>query len=306
MTVARQVVAGRSHFISRRCTQRQLLLRPDRGVEQIYLYCLGEAAARYEVTLHGFIAMSNHQHLHVRDNRGNFPEFLAHLNKMIAKAMNARLGRWENFWATEQANAVYLVEPADRFAKLVYLLANPVAAHLVDRIADWPGASSLGLHLSGRSLTIERPRSFFSADGTMPAEVTLRIERPDGFEHLSESEWRQKLHDALTEEEERARVERRERGMGVLGRKAVLRAEPTDQPRTVEPRGGLRPHVACLNEARRMVELAALTAFRHARTAALVRALAGDLTVLFPFGTYRIRGFFRTANPPTSALSLSA
>ena len=75
MTIARQVVAGRTYLISRRCTQRQLLLRPDGTVEQIYLYCLGEAAQRYDVTLHGFIAMSNHEHLLVRDNHGNFPSF---------------------------------------------------------------------------------------------------------------------------------------------------------------------------------------------------------------------------------------
>src|SRR5262249_28550468 len=154
MTVARQVEAGRTHLMTRRCTQRQMLLRPDREVEQIYLYCLAEAAERYDITLNGFIAMSNHQHVILRDNHGNFPEFLAHVNKMIAKAMNTHLGRWENFWSAEQANAVYLVEAADRFAKLVYILANPVAAHLVDRVTDWPGASSLALNLSGRTQTI--------------------------------------------------------------------------------------------------------------------------------------------------------
>ncbi|MBN9166023.1 MAG: transposase, partial [Myxococcales bacterium] len=84
MTLARQVVAGRTYLISRRCTQRQFLLRPDPMTEQIYLYCLGEAAQRYEITLHGFIAMSNHQHLLVRDNHANFPAFLAHLHKMLS------------------------------------------------------------------------------------------------------------------------------------------------------------------------------------------------------------------------------
>lgn len=303
MTVARQVVAGRTYLMTRRCTQRQLLLRPDACVKQIYLYCLGEAAQRYDITLHGFNALSNHQHLVVRDNRGNFPEFLAHFDKMIAKAMNARLGRWENFWATEQANAVYLVESADRFAKLVYLLANPVADHLVDRISDWPGACSHGLSLSGRTLTVQRPRGFFRPNGKMPDEVTLRIERPDGFEDLSDAEWITKLQDALRVEEDRAREERRIAGRGVLGRKAVLRAEPTDRPRTVEPRRGLRPHVACLDESRRVLELTALVAFRIMRRAAVDRTLAGERDVVFPFGTYRVRGFFRTADAP---LALSA
>jgi putative transposase len=298
MTLARQVVAGRTYFISRRCTQRQFLLRPEPIVEQIYHYCLGEAAQRYDITLHGFNAMSNHQHLMVRDNHANLPDFLAHLNKMIAKAMNALRGRWENFWATEQPNAVYLVEPADRFAKLVYLLANPVADDLVDRVSDWPGACSLGLHLSGRTKTVKRPRVFFRSDGKMPEEVTLRIERPEGFEELSEAEWVAKLGDAIRREEERAREQRRAAGRGVLGRKGVLRVEPTDSPKTVEPRRGLRPHVACLNKARRRSELAALVAFRAKRWAALLRYLEGARDVVFPHGTYRIRGLFLSAPAP--------
>jgi hypothetical protein len=279
-----------------------MLLRPGDNARQIYLYCLAEAASRYDITLNGYIAMSNHQHVILRDNQGNFPEFLAHLNKMIAKAMNTLLGRWENFWSSEQPNAVYLVEAADRFAKLVYILANPVAAHLVDRVTDWPGASSLALNLSGHTLTIKRPRCFFSPKGTMPEEVTLRIERPDGYENLSEPEWSELLRGALVKEEERARAERQEAGIGVLGRKGVLLTKPTDQPESVERRRRLRPHLACLDRVRRAVELAALAAFRLARAAALERNLAGDLHALFPAGTYRIRGFFRTVRPPAVAL----
>lgn len=295
MTLPRQVIAGRTYLISRRCTQRQMLLRPEPLVEQIYLYCLGEAAQRYDVTIHGFVAMSNHQHLVVRDNQANFPEFLAHLHKMISKAMNSLRGRWENFWAAEQPNAVYLVEPADRFDKLVYLLANPVAAHLVEHVTDWPGACSFGLSLSGRTKTVQRPRGFFRANGRMPDEVTLRIERPEGFESLSEDEWVSKLRDAVRLEETRAREERAERGFGVLGRKTVLRAEPTDSPTTREPRRSLRPQVACLNEQRRIHELQLLLEFRRERHDALVRALNGELDVVFPRGTYRIRGWFVTA-----------
>ena len=90
MTQPRQIVADRTYLMSRRCTQRQFLLRPVKAVEQIYLYCLAEAAERFDITLHAWVAMSNHQHVIFRDNRANYPAFLAHLNKMLAKALNAR------------------------------------------------------------------------------------------------------------------------------------------------------------------------------------------------------------------------
>jgi REP element-mobilizing transposase RayT len=304
MTIARQVVAGRTYLISRRCTQRQMLLRPDERVEQIYLYCLAEAVERYGMTLHGYVAMSNHQHLVVRDNQGNYPAFLAHLNKMTAKAINHLRGRGENFWATEQPNAVYLVEKHDRFAKLVYLLANPVASDLVDRVSDWPGACSWGLSLSGRTMTVRRPRGgFFRSDSTMPAEVPLRVERPEGFEADSDEEWRAKLEEAVRGEEQKARAERVRSRRGILGRKGVLRAVPTDTAKTVEPRGQLRPHLACRNEERRIAELVALVAFRVARGVALQRFLRGERDVVFPQGTYRVHARVHSMLP---LLALSA
>jgi hypothetical protein len=255
------------------------------------------------MTLHGFVAMSNHQHLVVRDNRGNYPAFLAHLNKMVAKAMNALRKRGENFWATEQPNAVYLVEKYDRFAKLVYLLANPVADHLVERVSDWPGACSWGLSLSGRTKTVRRPRGgFFRSDSAMPAEVTLRVERPEGFEADSEDEWRAKLEEAVRVEEQKARTERVRSRRAILGRKGVLRAKPTDTPKTVEPHGQLRPHLACRNEERRIAELIALVAFRVARDAALRRFLKGERDVVFPHGTYRVHAIAHST-PPLLALS---
>ncbi|HVH42337.1 MAG TPA: hypothetical protein VM925_08330 [Labilithrix sp.] len=139
---------------------------------------------------------------------------------------------------------------------------------------------------------------FFRCNGRTPNEVTLRLERPDGFEELSEVAWVAKLRDALRLEEESAREERKASGRGVLGRKAVLRAEPTDSPKTVEPRRQLRPHLACHDKTRRLRELAALVAFRARRWTALVRHLVGEPDVMFPHGTYRIRGRFLSGPDP--------
>jgi REP element-mobilizing transposase RayT len=291
VTAPRAVVASRTYVCTRRCTQRMFLLRPDPHVEQIYLYCLGEAVARFGMTLYAFVAMSNHQHLLIRDNLGNYPKFLEHLNKMLAKALNAHWGRCENLWANEQPNMVVVVEPADVFRKLVYVLANPVADHLVDRVAHWPGATSFAQHLSGRIRTVERPRGFFREDGPMPARVTLRLERPEGFAELDEAAWVEKLTTAVRAEEDKARSGRARSGLKIVGRKAILAASPRDTASSFERRRNLRPIIACRNVRRRMAELDNIVAFRVAYRDALQRWCAGERTVEFPVGTYRMRKF---------------
>lgn len=283
------MIAGRTYLITRRCTQRQFLLRPDEEVSHIFEYCLAEAADRFRVTLYGWMAMSNHEHLVARDNEGNLPDFLAHLHKMIAKALNTKWGRSENLWAAEQPNVVHLVEPQDRFDKLIYLLANPVQDDLVDRVACWPGASSYAQHLGSSPKTIARPRRYFRKDGPMPETVTLRAERLDGYEHLDDAAWISTIAAAVTAVERRARETRAEARRGVVGRKAVLRARHTDRAASPERRRGLRPQVACRDPKKRARELALLRGFRVAHGHALRRWIGGDHHVVFPPGTFRMR-----------------
>jgi hypothetical protein len=45
----RPVLPRQFYLITRRCTQRQLLLRPDRETNNAFTYCLIEAAQRYGI-----------------------------------------------------------------------------------------------------------------------------------------------------------------------------------------------------------------------------------------------------------------
>lgn len=290
VTAPREMIPGRSYILTRRCTQRQFLLQPDEEVVEIFLYCLGEAALRFNISLFGWLAMSNHDHLSLRDNEGNLPEFTAHFHKLVSKALNDHWGRKENLWAAEQTNVVYTVEPHDQFDKLIYILTNPVAADLVDRAHDWPGASSLPLHLSGRTITVKRPQ-FFRADGPMPDEVTLTVERLEGFDYLSDEQWAEEIRGAVQRVEDTARAARQAKNVRVLGRKGVRRAKHTDTPSTVEEKRKLRPRLACRNIERRRIELDAMKTFQLRHRDAREQWCAGDRTVPFPFGTYRMLDF---------------
>lgn len=289
MTTPRQVVPGRTYLITRRCSQRQYLLRPDKRVNQIYYYALAEAAQRFGITIHAYIAMGNHQHIVLRDNEGNFPEFLRHLNRMLAVTLNCLWGRWENLWSSEQPNAVYLVDAQTRFNKLIYVLVNAVAADLVDSCHQWPGAHSLTQVLTGEAMTVTRPKVFFKADSTMPEAVTLRCERLEGFEDLSQEEWQKLVTDAVARAEQAARELRAKEGIRIKGRKAVVCAKPTDTPDTIAPRRGLRPCIACSNAELRQLEIDALRSFRAKYREMFRKWITRATDILFPAGTYRLR-----------------
>jgi hypothetical protein len=289
MMLFRRVLPDRTWLVTRRTAQRQFLLRPDAAIRQMYLYCLGVALLRFDVSLHAYVAMSNHSHLVVRDNHGNLPEFMAQFHKMVAKAINAYWQRTENFWASEPPNAVYLVGAEDRFAKLDYVHVNPVADHLVARALEWPGASSLEQHLFGRTLTITRPKGFFRASGPMPDEVEIPVAPVDGFEGLSQADWAERVARGMRAAEVKACELRAETGQVVLGPDAVLATSPTSHPTTIEARGGRIPHLACGDIERRKSELADLRNFRAAYREAMRRRQNGEADVQFPEGTYARR-----------------
>jgi hypothetical protein len=56
----RQVLPRQFYLITRRCSQRQFLLRPDTVTNNAFLYCLIAAALRCEIDVLLPCAMSNH------------------------------------------------------------------------------------------------------------------------------------------------------------------------------------------------------------------------------------------------------
>src|SRR5512141_3450550 len=136
MTAPRQILTGTTYLVTRRCFQRQFLLRPCATTNDIFLYVLAVAARRFGIAVHAFCVMSNHFHLVVTDPYARLPAFEQYLDSLVARAVNASLGRWESFWAPSSYSAVALATPEDIVDKAAYVLANPVAAGLVRRGDD--------------------------------------------------------------------------------------------------------------------------------------------------------------------------
>ena len=281
---ARQIIPGTSYLITRRCTQRQFLLVPTRRTVQIIRYCLAYAMSRTGVLVHAVIFMSNHYHIIVTDPSGVLPAFVACLNKLIAKATNASLGRWENLWATEQASYVRLPDDEAILDKIAYVLCNPVQAGLVNKGHQWPGVR----HGRFGSFPVARPEGFFRADGTMPESIEFVV-TPPAFGGLAAHEAQELIDQAVLEREAVERAKIIQQGRGFLGGRAVKNQNPFDSPRTDEPRRQLSPRVATRKRWLREEVLGRCREFARAYREALVAWRAEVRSVVFPFGTYLMR-----------------
>jgi hypothetical protein len=287
MSQPRQVLPGQFYLITRRCAQRQFLLRPDDATNNAYVYCLAEAAQRFEIDVLTTTAESNHHHTPIFDRRGRYPAFIEHFHKMLARSQNALRGRWENFWAAEEPCVTRLLDRETVIAKLVYVAANPVKDGLVERVHHWPGVNTYRNLLSGRPLRAKRPRHFFRSPGPMPEEVELHLTIPPELGPAEEVI--AEVRAGVEAVEREAAAERARTGKRVLGRRRILEQSWKDCPTTIEPRRNPRPRFAG-RLVERVVALLDYRAFLADYREARKRWLSRQRTT-FPRGTYWLARF---------------
>jgi REP element-mobilizing transposase RayT len=257
-------------------------LRPSATTNEIFLYVLAIAARRFGVELHAFCVLSNHFHLVLTDPAARLPAFEQYLDSLVARAVNASLGRWESFWAPSSYSAVSLTTQNDVLEKAAYVLANPVAAGLVPRGKDWPGLWSDPALIGGSAVSARRPKTFFRKNGYLPDSAELALTAPPGF---SAEEFRDQLAAALLEREEHHSSERRT----FLGAARVRGQSPFARPSKGEPRRKLSPRVAAQDKWKRVEALERLSTFVEDYREAWRAWTSGLRDTVFPAGTYGLR-----------------
>jgi REP element-mobilizing transposase RayT len=286
-TPPRQVLPGTVYLVTRRCAQREFLLKPTDLTTAVFEYVLAVAAQRSGVCLHAACVLSSHYHLVLTDPQAALPRFCQLLDGLLARVLNASYGRWESFWAPASYSAVELVTAEDVLDKIAYALANPAAAGLVVHAADWPGLWTSPERIGGAAEIVARPEVFFSKAGTMPERATLTFSVPVAFD--SPSAFRNAVRARLSALEQKAADDLAAQGRRALGLRRLRMQKRTDRPAPGEPRRELNPRVACKDEEKRREALGRLVQFRSAYRAALQRLRDGARRVVFPSGTYLLR-----------------
>jgi REP element-mobilizing transposase RayT len=287
MTAPRQVLEGTTYLVTRRVSERRLFLRPSEQTTAIFGYLLAVLSDRYGILLHAVCVLSNHFHIVLTDPHARLPDFHRDLDALVARAVNCSLGRWEALWERDSYSAVRLETAETILEKIVYVLANPVAAGLVRRGSAWPGLWSDPRLIGGEGVVFERPKDFFRANGPLPAAARLRFHAPPGYENSPELA--ADLLSRLRQAEDQAAAELARSGRSFMGVARVLAQKPDARPASGEPRRGLSPRVACRNKWKRIEALLRLAEFRAAYRDALAAWRAGARDVTFPPGTWLMR-----------------
>ncbi|HEU0037496.1 MAG TPA: hypothetical protein VFQ53_43090 [Kofleriaceae bacterium] len=290
------MIPGRFYMLTRRCLDQQFFLRPSDDTNNAFAYCLALAAMRTEMEVMLSVQMSNHHHTVVFDRDGRYPEFIEYFHRMVARCMNAHLGRDEIFWSGAQASVVELLDIDAIMEKLVYAATNPIEAGLVAAVGDWPGVNTYRELMERRPLAATRPTFFFRSDRrAQPLRVEIEMVVPPelGDADVFLAALREQVEARVADI---ARTRANEGKRGVLGRAKVLAQDcfAHSRPERREDRNNISPRFASRNRWAR--EEAAVRGvlfrffYRRAR-----HAMLGGLRVMFPRGSYFLPRF---ANVP--------
>jgi hypothetical protein len=289
MSLPREVVRGRFLFLTRRCTQRLFLLRPDRLTNAAFLFCMMLAARVSGVQVILACAMSNHYHAIVYDRHGRYPEFIEHFHRSFARVMNERLERRENFWASGQASVVHLVDREALLEKLVYVATNPVSAHLVARVCDWPGVNTLAALLNGMKVEALRPTHYFRSAGKVAASLQFTPQLPQHAFIGDPASFLSELKARVTATEIGVAQALAAMGKRCLGATAVSHQPRTKKGKKPERKRRLKPTFATHDRRAWLDAVIRLREFRRAYAAARAKWRDGNRDVKFPAGTYWLR-----------------
>jgi len=275
------------YFVTVRCLQGRLFLRPSAETRQVLEGVLARAARLHGVELFCFNTGSNHLHLLVRAPAGNLPGFmqflLTNVSKKIGKLIHWRGAFWERRYSAQP-----VLDDAALLQKVQYVLSHGPKEGLVRACAEWPGLSSLRLMLDGSP---RRVRWFNWTRRCRNAAPSNRGRRTDerwaeeellqltplpipGFDRLRTV--RRFLRESVRSIEQWARAQFET----VLGVSGVLSQSPHHRP----PRPKRKPAPWC-HTTRNALRLAYLESYRTFADAYLTASTAwrgGDLCVRFP------------------------
>jgi REP-associated tyrosine transposase len=305
MSLPRPYRKQTAYLLTRRTLERRFFLNPDPQTARTLLFSLAFYAKKHGIKIHAYVFMSNHVHLVVTDMRGNLPDFTRDFYSSVARVMNKKMGRRENFWACGAGGATVLIGEQTILEKMAYTITNPVAAGVVPTHTRWklnqnhskiPLISTLGAIKRRNCKRFLRPKNYFKLKGSAVADYgILTLEPPPGTE---EEQFNLKLDYHVKQREKELQKKRKNDNKPFLGMKNTFQIKPQHIPEKKEKRSKINPQLACSDLIRLIGEKNVLKQFRYAHKECRVEILAGKNMVFFPEGTYAMLKLFSIKTAP--------
>ncbi|MBI4614219.1 MAG: hypothetical protein HY720_11460 [Planctomycetes bacterium] len=286
----REILPDRFYLLTCRTLERRFLLRPSKEVNAIIGEWLIRAMRLYGVEVYAFVSMSSHWHAVVRCPRANLDHFLRHFQGFLAQFINKHWQRSDTVFP-RRCSVEPILDSEKLIERIVYILANPAKADLVDSIDDWPGLSSApeSMHQKSRTFRVFDRTAWHKAgcpEEKRPYEkfVRLVIDAPPSWRHMSAKERAARLRALVYAREDEIRKERKAHGKQVLGVRRIKEASPTDRP--ANPKKSPRP--LCHASTRELWEeyRAQYAHFLNLYRVASARFRDGETDVAFPPGSF--------------------
>lgn len=279
-------------FVTSRCFQGRLLLRPSREVNEVVGGVLARAVQQSadSVRLHAFTFVSNHFHLLVWARGAALSDFMQYLRANLSKKVG-RLVDWSGGFWERRYSAEPVLDDEVLVGRLRYVLAHGVKEGLVERSAEWPGLTCLPQLLGParmrfrwfnwtrrwnrrRGEDVAAGEERYAEEWAEPVELELA---PLPCWADKREEERQREVRALVLEVE---AEPRAKGKPVLGARAVQEQQPHTRPERLKRSPRPLGHASTSQALRQLREKyrAFVSAFREAAA----RWRWRDLSARFP------------------------
>jgi len=239
--------------------------------------------------------MSSHDHETITDVLGTLPLFLQGFHRDLANAMKCHRGWPGEFYDKNQSSRVELTCPAAVLEEMAYVAVNPTDCGGVYDYEAWPGVTVKCNEIGEKVFVVKRPEVYFDPNNkekNWPDAIELRIVMPEMLlrQYGGLKEAQQALKSRCEALAEKARAERRRRGLAFGTPASAVQSKFTRRSSGYEVFGALRPTFATGGDpeaAEQAREARAHFLSEYARCMALWRA--GDRNVIWPPGTWKMR-----------------
>jgi len=285
-------------FQTTRARNSELWFVNNRALEEAILGYAARYTTRYEVRLYALSIEGNHTQQVNHFPHANRAEYMRDFNSAVARAVPRYQQEYSGgrLWARRYSSE-FLPGKEDIEEYFFYTVLQPVNDGLVDDIADYPGYNCFEDAVTGREreYKIIKWKQYNDAKRWDPQvsveEFTeicvLKYTRLPGYEQMTQLEYEATMRKKLKERTAMVVSKRGKKpSLGVAGLRSVRPGSRPHKTKTSH-RYSRRPRVLSRNPERRSVCEAWYFQTHFEYRDCSKRYRNGDLSVVFPTGTYR-------------------